>query len=168
MNALDYSNNALVLLNLFAFLEIALYRTRNTAYKIILVDSLEVKDFVSFGNFVANKVSICGDHVFSVRPFRRHLFRCRTFSAQIVSAPIRCSLTVHLFRVWVRVSKKHRMLGAPKSRGPVFVLLDQIFHYTHWIVTSWWGPSPRHPACWQHSSLRRNYTAEANYWQHSV
>ena len=58
-----------------------------------------------------------GDHVFSVRPFRRYLFRCRTFSAHIVSAPIRCSLTVHLFRVWVSVSKKHRIL-APKSRGP--------------------------------------------------
>ena len=58
----------------------------------------------------------------SVRPFRRHLFRCHTFSAQIVSAPIRYSLTVHLFRVWVSVSKKHRMLApkraAPKSRGP--------------------------------------------------
>ena len=46
------------------------------------------------------------DHVFSVRPFRRHLFRCRTFPAQIVSAPIRCSSTVHLFRV----SKKHRII----------------------------------------------------------
>ena len=42
------------------------------------------------------------DHVFLVRPFRRHLFHCRTFSAQIVSAPIRCSLTVHLFRVRVK------------------------------------------------------------------
>ena len=42
------------------------------------------------------------DHVFSVRPFRRHLFRCRTSSAQIVSAPIRCCWTVHLFKVWVR------------------------------------------------------------------
>ena len=39
------------------------------------------------------------DHVFSARPFRRHLFRCCTFFAQIISAPIRCSLTVHLFRV---------------------------------------------------------------------
>ena len=58
ITALDYSNNALVLLNLFAFLEISLYRTRNTANKIILVDSLEVKNFVSFGNFVANKVGI--------------------------------------------------------------------------------------------------------------
>ena len=33
------------------------------------------------------------------RPLRHHLFHCRTFSAQIVSAPIRCSLTVHLYRV---------------------------------------------------------------------
>ena len=47
------------------------------------------------------------------RPFRHYLLCCRLFSAQIVSAPIRCSLTVHLFRVWVSVSKKHRML-APK------------------------------------------------------
>ena len=39
------------------------------------------------------------DHVFSVRPFRHDLFRCRTFSAQVVSAPIRSSLTVHLFGV---------------------------------------------------------------------
>ena len=47
--------------------------------------------------------SFCRDHVFSVRPCRRHLFHCCTFSAQIVSAPIRCSLTVHLIRVWARV-----------------------------------------------------------------
>ena len=46
------------------------------------------------------------DHVFSVRPFWRHLFRCRTFPAQIVSAPIRRSSTVHL----IRVSKKHRKI----------------------------------------------------------
>ena len=51
----------------------------------------------------------------SVRPFRRHLFRCRTFSAQITSVPIWCSLTVDLFRV--RVSKKHRIL-APKRSTP--------------------------------------------------
>ena len=30
----------------------------------------------------------------------------QTFSAQIVLSPIRCSLTVQLFRVWVRVSQK--------------------------------------------------------------
>ena len=51
----------------------------------------------------------------SARPFLRHLFRCRTFSAQIVSAPIWCSLTVHLFWVWVRVSKKHRILAQKRS-----------------------------------------------------
>ena len=39
----------------------------------------------------------------STRPFRRHLFRCHTFSAQIVSTSIWCFLTDHLFRVWVRV-----------------------------------------------------------------
>ena len=73
------------------------------------------------------------DHVFLMRPFRRHLFRCRSFSAQIVSAPIWSSLTVQLFkvrvrgRVWVRVSQKAPTIGdekvrvkmvAPKSRGP--------------------------------------------------
>ena len=42
------------------------------------------------------------DHVFLVRPFRRHLFRCRSFSAQIISSPIRCSLTVQLVRVRIR------------------------------------------------------------------
>ena len=56
-----------------------------------------------------------------MRPFWRHLFHCHTFSAQIVSVPIRCSLTVHLFRV--RFSKKHRILAlkrsTPKSRGPI-------------------------------------------------
>ena len=66
-----------------------------------------------------------GDHVFSMRPFRRHLFRCRRFSAQIVSAPIRCSLTVQLFRVRVRqkapnigAEKVRVEMVAPKSRGP--------------------------------------------------
>ena len=74
---------------------------------------------VFFFCFLFSRIASCslnlfwGEHVFSVRPFRRYLFRCRTFSAQIVSAPIRCSLTVHLFRVWVSVSKKHRIL-APK------------------------------------------------------
>ena len=61
------------------------------------------------------------DHVFLARPFRRHLFRCRSFSAHIISAytisahiisahiisaPIRCSLTVQLFRVRVWVIQK--------------------------------------------------------------
>ena len=61
------------------------------------------------------------DHVFLVRPFRRHLFPGRSFSTQIVSAPIRCSLTVQLFRVRVRVrvwvSKKARNIGAEKVRA---------------------------------------------------
>ena len=46
------------------------------------------------------------DHLFLVRPFRRHLFRCWSFWALIVSSPIRCSLTAQLFRVWVRVTQK--------------------------------------------------------------
>ena len=61
------------------------------------------------------------DHVFSVRPFPRHLFRCRTFSAQIVSAPIRCFLTVQLFgvrvRLWVGVIQKAADIGAEKVRA---------------------------------------------------
>ena len=61
--------------------------------------------------------NLCRDHVFSVQPFRRHLFRCRTFSAQIVSAPIRCSLTVHVFKV----SKKHRILSPKRSCRKVVV-----------------------------------------------
>ena len=58
-----------------------------------------------------------------MRPYRRHLFRCRTFCAQIVSAPIRCSLTVQLFRVrvrarvWVRVRQKAPNFGAEKIRA---------------------------------------------------
>ena len=56
------------------------------------------------------------------------------FSAQIVSAPIWCSLTVQLFRVrvWIRISQKALNIGtekvrtemvAPKSRGPLFYIL---------------------------------------------
>ena len=77
--------------------------------------------------------SIEGSRLFDAtilaRPFRRHLFRCQTFSAQIISAPIPCYLTVHLFRVrvgaWVRVSKKHRIL-APKwsCRKVVYPSID--------------------------------------------
>ena len=81
------------------------------------------------------------DHLFLAPPFRhklflRHLFRFRSFSAQIASSPIRCSLAVQLFRLGsglgigfeLGLLKKHR-IGAekvrdemvkPKSRGPVF------------------------------------------------
>ena len=59
------------------------------------------------------------DHVFSVRPFRHHLFSCRTFSAQIISAPIQCSLTVRLFRVRVTVSQKTPNIGAEKVRTKI-------------------------------------------------
>ena len=57
---------------------------------------------------------------FGITSFRRDhfgttLFRCQTFSAQIISAPISCYLTVHLFRI--RVSKKHQIL-APKRFAP--------------------------------------------------
>ena len=60
---------------------------------------------------------------FSARPFRRHLFRCWTFSAQIVSASIRYSLTVQLLkvRVWVRVSQKALNIGAEKVRAEIVV-----------------------------------------------
>ena len=60
-----------------------------------------------------------------MRPFWLDLFRCQMFSAQIVLAPIRCSLTVQLFMV--RFSQKAPNIGAkkvraemvaPKSRGP--------------------------------------------------
>ena len=95
---------------------------------------------------------VYGDHVFSVRPFWRHLFRSRTFSAQIASAPIRCSLTVHFFRV--RVSKKHRIL-APKrsamkwSRRIVvdpclctpFVVLEKNCKYILFTKLPWSGDS---------------------------
>ena len=63
----------------------------------------------------------------SARPFRDHLFRCRSFSAQIVSAPIRCSLTVQLFRVkvrvrvWVRISQKAPNIGIEKVRAEMVV-----------------------------------------------
>ena len=40
-----------------------------------------------------------------LRPFWRHVFRCRSFSAQIVSSPIRCSCTFQLFRVRVWVGQ---------------------------------------------------------------
>ena len=59
------------------------------------------------------------DHVFSVRPFRRQLFRCRTFSAQIISAP---NLALWQFTylgfglgLWVSVSKKHRILASKRA-----------------------------------------------------
>ena len=48
--------------------------------------------------------------------------------------------------------------------------INQIFHYTRCItlkrVTSFRGPSPRHCACGQHNSLRRNVAAVANRWKH--
>ena len=57
----------------------------------------------------------------STQPFRNHIFRCRSFSAQIVSAPIRCSLTVQLFRVrvWVRVCQNAPNIGAEKFRAEI-------------------------------------------------
>ena len=43
-------------------------------------------------------------------------------------------------------------------------------HYTRCIMpkrgTSWWSPSPRHYACEQHSSFRRNVAAVESRWQH--
>ena len=54
------------------------------------------------GYLTWNQQLVPGITSFRCDHFRRHLFRCCTFSAQIVSAPIRCSLTVHLIRVWVR------------------------------------------------------------------
>ena len=63
-----------------------------------------------------------------MRPFRHHLFRRRTFSAQIVSSPIRRSSTVQLFRVRVWVSQKALNIFAEKeSRGPVEITVQ----YSH-------------------------------------
>ena len=61
------------------------------------------------GSQFKQKLRPAWDHVFSVRPFR-----CRTFSAQIVAALIRCSLTVQLFRVRIKVSQKAPNIGAEK------------------------------------------------------
>ena len=69
-----------------------------------------------------------------MRSFRRHSFRCSSFSAQIVSAPIPCSLTVQLFRVEfsqkalnIGAEKVRAEMVAPKSRGPVESLLNPGF-----------------------------------------
>ena len=80
------------------------------------------------------------DHVLSVRPFRRHLFRCQSFSAQIVSAPIRCSLTVQLFRVrvWVRASQKAPNIGAEKVRAGMVAPQSRGPFLSRWIQMLWW------------------------------
>ena len=99
------------------------------------------------------------DHLFLARPFLRHLFRCRSFSTQIVSAPIWCSLTVQLFRVTVWVGQR-----APnwRKKGPRRKVVDPATRplYTSWeiiLLRQWFYVRT------QSSNLGTSYTKKINY-----
>ena len=110
-------------------------------------------------------LSVAGSRLFgatiSARPFRPHLFRCRTFSAQIVSAPIRCYLTFQLFRVSqkapnIGAEKVRAEMAEPKSRGPICGFVN--FWHILYLIHRWTLRTARSPSFFQAKLPSRRFS----------